>query len=229
MSDQNPYVGPKQAGNALPEFPYVNQRARLLLVGCALGGCALSSIAGIALDYYMLTLVAQHGLSTVPDDTVRLTDLLDALIYVFDRLTALAAIVLFSMFVYRANHNARRLGAKRMRFTPAWTVGWFFVPIFNLVRPYGAVREIWQVSGKRTSATAETPGFLLFWWWTWIASVVLERLSFRFDQETLELYTNSLWVDIAAQATRILAAVLAFAVLRAIHERQQARAERLHR
>lgn len=58
----------------------------------------------------------------------------------------LTLIVLFSIRIYRANLNARALGAQGMRFSPGWTVGWFFVPVMNLFRPFQAVREVWKAS-----------------------------------------------------------------------------------
>ena len=35
-------------------------------------------------------------------------------------------------WIYRANANVRALGAKDMKFTPGWAVGWYFVPILWL-------------------------------------------------------------------------------------------------
>jgi hypothetical protein len=40
-------------------------------------------------------------------------------------LTVITAIV-FMCWIYRANKNARTLGAVGMRFTPGWAVGWYF-------------------------------------------------------------------------------------------------------
>ena len=42
---------------------------------------------------------------------------------------ALVVVVLFCCWIYRANCNARALGAQGMSFTPGWSVGWFFIPI----------------------------------------------------------------------------------------------------
>ena len=64
----------------------------------------------------------------------------------------LSCAVLFCMWVYRANKNARALGAQRMEFTPGWCAGWFFVPIANLFKPFQAVREIYQASDPDADA-----------------------------------------------------------------------------
>jgi hypothetical protein len=41
----------------------------------------------------------------------------------------IACAVAVLKWIYRANANARALGAKDMKFTPGWAVGWYFVPI----------------------------------------------------------------------------------------------------
>ena len=38
----------------------------------------------------------------------------------------LIAGILVLVWIHRANHNARQLGAADMRFTPGWAVGWYF-------------------------------------------------------------------------------------------------------
>ncbi len=58
----------------------------------------------------------------------------------------IATIILFAMWIYRANFNARQLGAKNMKFTPGWSVGYYFIPFLNLWRPYQAMKEIWKAS-----------------------------------------------------------------------------------
>ena len=59
---------------------------------------------------------------------------------------ALGTPILVLMWIYRANYNARQLGAADMRFTPGWAVGWYFVPIGWFWMPYLAMREIWRAS-----------------------------------------------------------------------------------
>jgi Domain of unknown function (DUF4328) len=58
----------------------------------------------------------------------------------------LAAGIALWVWLYRANRNARALGAEGMTYSPAWSVGWFFVPLANLVMPYVVFRELWKAS-----------------------------------------------------------------------------------
>jgi hypothetical protein len=79
--------------------------------------------------------------------------------------------VVFCVWIYRANANARALGASDMSITPGWSAGWFFVPFANLVKPFIAVREIWNASDsdpRDVSASGGTPLIVAAWWCTWI-------------------------------------------------------------
>ena len=55
-------------------------------------------------------------------------------------------ILLFCVWIRRANVNADALVASGMEFTPGWAVGWFFVPFANLYKPYQAMAEIYRAS-----------------------------------------------------------------------------------
>ncbi len=72
--------------------------------------------------------------------------LLAAISALLTLLAFIATSVPFLMWIHRANRNARALGAQDMRFTPGWSVGWFFVPLLSLWKPYQAMKEIWRAS-----------------------------------------------------------------------------------
>ena len=81
----------------------------------------------------------------------------------------LTTAILVLMWIYRANHNARQLGAADMRFTPGWAVGWYFIPIAWFWKPYQAMTEIWRASVNPSDWGATPVSPLLRWWWgLWI-------------------------------------------------------------
>lgn len=88
--------------------------------------------------------------------------------------------IFFLRWVYRANSNVRQLGAKGMKFSPGWSVGYFFIPVLNFWKPYQAMKEIWKASSNPKNWTSESVGLVLgFWWMLWIASTVLGHAAFR--------------------------------------------------
>src|SRR5205809_7873998 len=58
----------------------------------------------------------------------------------------LATVVVRSIWQHRAQANARALTHDGTEFTPGWAVGWWFIPIANLFKPFQTVRELWKAS-----------------------------------------------------------------------------------
>ncbi len=92
----------------------------------------------------------------------------------------LAAVILVLTWTYRANANCRRLGATGMRFRPGWAVGWFFVPVANLWKPYQVMREIWAASRDPDRWQTQAAPAILKWWW----GLFLVSLLFAFSPAT---------------------------------------------
>src|SRR5205085_6640413 len=94
-----------------------------------------------------------------------------------DGLAFVATIVIWCIWQHHAQANAVVLSGGGLRFTPGWAVGWWFMPVANLWKPFQTVRELWKAShggGWRTIATWS----LLGWWWaTWLAGLLNVQLG----------------------------------------------------
>ncbi|HVZ02589.1 MAG TPA: DUF4328 domain-containing protein [Dongiaceae bacterium] len=96
-------------------------------------------------------------------------------LYVAGRARALifvAAAIPFMIWLYRANRNARALGASGMRYSPGWAVGWNFVPFANLFMPALVMREIWRGTYHLSPGQTQSGGWLIpVWWCLWLATL----------------------------------------------------------
>jgi hypothetical protein len=79
----------------------------------------------------------------------------------------IATVVMFCVWTYRVNANIHALGAANLRFTPGWAVGWYFVPIANLWKPYQVMKEIWRASKNPSGWQDEASSSIVGWWWFW--------------------------------------------------------------
>jgi len=86
----------------------------------------------------------------------------------------IATIVCFCMFVHRASKNLLAAGVERPQHTPGMAVGWFFIPLANLVMPYRVVQDLWEISGPGT-ARERAAGWILAWWACWITGNLLDN------------------------------------------------------
>jgi hypothetical protein len=94
--------------------------------------------------------------------------------------TTLSGLILFLVWFYRANANARAMGADGLMGSPGLSVGWFFIPIAFLFMPYVVMRDTWKASAApRDWQGAPTPPLVGFWWAAFLASNIAGTISFR--------------------------------------------------
>jgi hypothetical protein len=151
---------------------------------------------------------------TPPRDQLDSNDLRQQIIGGVTFVIFVVLIVIYCVWVYRANYNARQLGATGMKFSPGWAVGWYFIPIANLWKPYQAMREIWQASAAPASWQDQPRGSILpLWWMFFLLSNLISNASFRLSlraSSTSELIlsgtvasANNI-VDIASNVTALV-------------------------
>ncbi|MDE0146732.1 MAG: DUF4328 domain-containing protein [Rhodospirillaceae bacterium] len=75
--------------------------------------------------------------------------------------------VAFLVWVHRANANAHALGFADLKFRPGWAVGWWFVPIANLVQVPRVMLELYRVAltggpAGRLGQIGSAP--VIVWW-----------------------------------------------------------------
>jgi hypothetical protein len=81
---------------------------------------------------------------------------------------SLLVVVLLLFWVYRCAKNVRALGCAGLKYTPAWAVGWFLIPLANFVMPILVLTEIWKASDPLTGTqdwqNNSQPLTPIFWW-----------------------------------------------------------------
>lgn len=92
----------------------------------------------------------------------------------------IASVVIISMWIYRGHANLRAAGIEGLEFSPGWSVGWFFIPVACLFKPFQAMKELWTVSHAQSDSFGKTaPTELTAWWGCYIAGTMLSNMSQR--------------------------------------------------
>jgi hypothetical protein len=127
------------------------------------------------------------------------------------------AVVLYSRWLHLAVRTTNALGID-VGATPGWAVGWFFVPIASLYRPYQVVKAMARSLGG--GAAAAPVGA---WWGFWIASNVASQADARLALAEEAITPAAAGIAIVAALLTIVAALLCRRVLRQIQEELDAR------
>jgi len=118
---------------------------------------------------------------------VNTSDTIQGIIGVVFTLVNLVAGICFLIWTYRIVKNAHCLTYRPLRYSPGWAVGYYFIPILNLFRPFQALSDAHRVSKNPSDWVATSGSYLLGWWWAaHILSDIAGRISFRLSMATLK-------------------------------------------
>ena len=137
-----------------------------------------------------------------------------------------ATAVVFLVWLHRATSNARRLAGDSFAFSPGWAVGYWFIPIINLYRPYQVVRDVYRTSRDHANPQAGDGAPIVGWWWgLWIASsfVITRSMMQRLDPSaSAEQFQQALAQESIGNGLSIAAAILLTVIVNRIGRRQGA-------
>lgn len=103
--------------------------------------------------------------------------------------------IVFLCILFRLRRNVEAMGVRDLPISAGWIVGYFFIPILNLLRPFHAVRDLWKASqpvDNRWQMNSVSP-IVGVWWFLWIASGLLNfAVFFSFLVVTAQSFREAL-------------------------------------
>lgn len=190
---------------------------------------ALAVLLIILAGIDLLDVLAQGGLlflintDNLTESNASISDSVSGGIAIVHLIFFVVIVVVFSKWIYRANLNCRGFGATSLEYTPGWAVGYYFIPILCLFRPYRAMKEIWQASTDPHDWERQPGSALLNWWWgLWIVGNFLGQISFRLQLHVTDVpsLTNSTWAYLAESVFDIALCIVAAVMVRTLVARQ---------
>ena len=207
-----------------------------------IGYVAIAILAAIAVCSLLYVLFS-IGMIAFPDVGIDIGDgesinaplMAMGLIALLELPLRIACVVLFLVWLHRAYSNLIPLKAQNLEFTPAWAVGWWFIPFLNLVRPFQVVRELYNESDPAVDpetgysyVPGGTPMIVGLWWVTFVLAGISHRIGDALygsgDLPSSEYFPLALLVAGALSAVSAVAAIL---VVSGVNKRQDERASKL--
>lgn len=93
--------------------------------------------------------------------------------------------VFFILWMARSYYNLHRAGLPYLRYSAGWSVGAWFVPLMNFVRPYSIMKEIWirtQTAFQSAETKARDHSILRYWWILFLSPYAFAFLMGMFMQ-----------------------------------------------
>jgi len=146
------------------------------------------SIPGNLAERNVLLKIQSGAYETEEEMTAALntSDTIRGLIGAVFAIVYLSAGISFLIWTYRTVKNAHCLTYRPLRYGPGWAIGYYFIPILNLFRPFQALSDAHRVSKNPGDWAAASGSYLLGWWWTsFIVSNIAGQTNFRLSMATL--------------------------------------------
>src|SRR2546427_744819 len=186
------------------------------LTTCLLLACLVLEAATIASGFSYRGALSRlaAGAALLPDEAAA-TAARDRAILLLKLVAFTGAGIAWLLWLHRTYGNLALVGSKRSRFTRAWAVGYWFIPLVNLVRAYQVMKDLWLRSDSLNDRDAydslPAPAFLTGWWGmsvSWVVLGVLITLMAR-DARTDFERINATDLRMLVSAVGGLAGVLA--------------------
>lgn len=227
MNAENPYAAP-EPGADLP----VSQEAGQMNLAAFERPARLVTAARVVLSLYGLVLIASVGSAVLQLQFIQniiagnvtptlqqeadANDRREIAITVAIGITFLLSAIVTLRLLYKLRANVGHLGATGLDSTPGWTVGWFFVPIANLIKPPSVVSQVWKASRNPDQWEEQaTPMLVVIWWASWLVSILLSRIEtsmMRVGDPTLDQLQTASMLTLVSRLV-ILVATVAYAFL----------------
>jgi hypothetical protein len=181
-------------------------------------------------NYYIDNLYSDEVFSALADKNDFRVQIISSFYFIF----IFASIFLIGRWFFvsaKINHLA---GKKELKVSPGWAVGWYFIPIANLVMPYRSLKETFKASFSTEKwLDIKVPQDFPVWWATFLIGNGLSNRSLRMQLELEETYTfeklNQIsYVDMASDFVLIINALALLNILNTIYKNHQDKIFKLH-
>ncbi len=113
-------------------------------------------------------------------DQVANDDPIQGIVWLLQSGLGLVTGITFLKWVYRAYRNIQGFGAENLRYSPAWAVAYYFMPILFLIRPVQVMNEIWRASEDPRDWPHRSGSWLIGSWWTlFLVYVLVTQISLQ--------------------------------------------------
>ncbi|WP_339750165.1 DUF4328 domain-containing protein [uncultured Rubinisphaera sp.] len=171
------------------------------------------SVASIVSSFMMIDLLSTADFN---DDLLQLYLQRDAVLSMVLLIIYIPTAIGFAKWIHRSNNNARALGAISLPISPGWSVGYFFIPIMNLWKPYHAMRDISAASRNARNWYSENSlPIVLIWWFLYLIALGVDRVGGRMWQkaDTVETLTAAAQVCMIGTLIGIPLTLAAFSMI----------------
>ncbi|QDT18001.1 DUF4328 domain-containing protein [Alienimonas californiensis] len=150
------------------------RHAVIVLLGLSLAVLAVRAVLSLREMWLIAEFAALFDPTEADAADLILNETLTAFAGIAQVALLLITVIPFLMLVHRLTANAWsfQAGGKKPDYSPGWAVGYFFIPILNLVRPAQVMNQNFDLSETKNGRVPATPNL---WWCGWVFAGIAGR------------------------------------------------------
>jgi hypothetical protein len=201
-----------------------SSRLRAWIAVILLAAIVAVDLLGVWVDLRGVMLMADAEAGTLTEATAVAFDDLHGAVGILQVVLLIASGVAVLAWLSRVVDNVPPLTGHTPQRGPRAAIGWWFVPVANLVVPYMIVSD----TARRLRHSGDRTGLVLPLWWTlWIASNVLSYLVARVPTDTIDQLRAVFGVFALGDLTDAVAGILLIVIVRRVETWSAVRASDL--
>jgi Domain of unknown function (DUF4328) len=227
-----PYVSSRPRANLLTVFLALNIIVQLVAI--------VSTFMHIDLLYRFMSYGIVEALTPAARAEQQASEGRETMTRIMQLAAFTASAVMFLIWLRRAYQNLKPLGGEP-RYSSAWTVGAFLVPVVNLFLPFQIFQEIWRASDPETIAVSGAKPVTAFiedssksllvviWWGLWLLTVMNLVVAYRWrvNRQVLNDEIIVSWLILTLSLLLVVDSIVTAVLVKKITNRQDERNQRL--
>lgn len=204
-----------------------------LVLKCFLGLYCAFALVGLWSDWLEVQMLqSMVDGEIVADADAEANDERQLVIFGASILVYLMTAIIFLRWTYLSSRNARSLVPDKLEYTPGWAVGWYFVPIANIWKPYQVMVEIFKASNPKFDDDWQEASSLSVtsrWWTMWVIAIVIGRVASRMSMraETLDEFLASSQVSLVVDLVSLVLGIAAISLVSSLQTLQIEKFDRI--
>lgn len=199
--------------HAYPEGP----RSAMGLYKWLRAGLVAFIVMTVIMSFSYAALIYSYGMmAQAPDFTDRLFSVF-ILAYAAFGIVFLYCLILVSRFTYRAMRNLHSVNEPIAEISPAWSVGWYFIPFASLVMPARAMSQIYRGTAHALGENSEAATPIALWWTSWLGFNFISQIASYFGETSM----TAMALELVSNLAGIVAAFALLRITKRIAVRQE--------
>lgn len=134
-------------------------------------------------------------------------------------------IVFFFIWLYRAYAHLQAQHVTGLAHTPRWAIGWYFIPVMNLYKPFSVMRELTLASFHAVSNSdhwklKKAPAYIIVWWLLFLGGNIAFLFDLLIDYEAVGDYRRDALIGLLAHPMYVGSLLALYVIMKNITQTQ---------